>query len=54
MYDLNSEDPQTNKKIMNELMKHKKARLIEESLPYEDLAVLENFSEDEITQELEA
>jgi len=38
---------------MNELMKHKKARLIEESLPYEDLAVLENFSDSEITYELQ-
>ena len=30
-------------------MKHRKVRLIEEKLPYEDLAVLDNFSEDEIT-----
>lgn len=32
-----------------ELMKQKKARLTEESMQYEDLAVLDNFSEDEIT-----
>ena len=30
----------------------KKARLTEESMSYEDLAVLENFSDDEITYEL--
>ena len=32
-----------------ELMKLKKARLTEESMQYEDLAVSENFSDEEIT-----
>jgi hypothetical protein len=32
---------------------HKKVRLTEESMQYEDLAVLDNFSEDEITYALD-
>ena len=48
----NVSDEANNRKLEKELLKEKKVRLIEESLPYEDLAVLENFSEDEITYEL--
>lgn len=51
-FDFNSEDPAMNKMITNKLLKIKKVRLIEDRLPYEDLAVMENFSEDEITFEL--
>ena len=51
-FDFNSEDPAMNKMITNKLLKIKKVRLIEDKLPYEDLAVMENFSEDEITFEL--
>jgi len=51
-FNFNSDNPDHNKKLLDELLKHKKVRLVEESLPYEDLAVLENFSEDEITYEL--
>ena len=50
--DFNSEDVSTNKKCVNELLRIKKVRLIEDSIPYEDLAMMENFSEDEITFEL--
>lgn len=32
-----------------QLMTHKKARLIEEHMNYEDLAVSQNFDEDEVT-----
>lgn len=35
--------------ILNELMSFKKARLTEDKMAYEDLAVQDNFSEDEIT-----
>ena len=41
-----------NKRITNELLKIKKVRLIEDKIAYEDLAVMDNFSEDEITFEL--
>ena len=46
------DDPESNKKITNALLGIKKARLIEDKMSYEELAVLENFSEDEITFEL--
>ena len=49
---MNSDEPKNNKMITAQLLKYKKVRLIEEQLPYEDLAVLDNFSEDEITFEL--
>ena len=51
-FDFNSEDPAMNNMVTNKLLKIKKVRLIEDYLPYEDLAVLENFSEDEVTFEL--
>jgi hypothetical protein len=35
------------------MLKVKKVRLTEESMEYEDLAVLDNFSEDEITYALD-
>lgn len=35
--------------ISDELLSMKKARLTEDKMSYEDLAVLENFSDDEIT-----
>jgi len=35
--------------ITNLLMKYKKARLIEDQISYEDLAIIHNFSEDEVT-----
>ena len=35
--------------FQREMIKIKKVRLTEESMQYEDLAVLDNFSEDEIT-----
>ena len=41
-----------NKKITNELLRFKKVRLVEDRISYEDLAVMDNFSEDEITFEL--
>lgn len=40
-------------KMMDEmhqaLLTHKKARLIEDKMSYEDLAVMQNFDEDEVT-----
>jgi len=50
--DFQSEDPAMNKRITNELLKIKKVRLVEDKIAYEDLAVMDNFSEDEITFEL--
>jgi len=38
--------------IPKSLLKIKKVRLTEEHMSYEDLAVLQNFSDDEITFEL--
>lgn len=35
-----------------EIEKMKKVRLIEESIGYEDLALMDNFSDDELTCEL--
>ena len=35
--------------VSNEMMNLKKARLIEDKMTFEDLAVIENFSEDEVT-----
>jgi hypothetical protein len=35
--------------ISDDLLNMKKARLTEDKMSYEDLAVLENFSDDEIT-----
>jgi hypothetical protein len=40
------------KKLLNKMMKIKKARLVEENMNYDDLATLENFSENEISIEL--
>ena len=37
------------RQFTEDLLKHKKVRLIEDRMPYEDLAVLENFSADETT-----
>ena len=50
--DFNSENPDMNKKITNALLRFKKVRLVEDRISYEDLAVMDNFSEDEITFEL--
>ena len=50
-FDFNTDEAQMNKQIITELVKTKKVRLIEDKLPYEDLAILENFSEDEKTIE---
>ena len=49
--DFNTEDLALNRQVTNELLKIKKVRLIEDSIPYEDLAMMENFSDDEITIE---
>lgn len=38
-----------NQLITAELIKLKKVRLIEDNISYEDLAVMDNFSDDEIT-----
>jgi hypothetical protein len=38
-----------NQKITTELLKVKKERLTEEKIPYEDLALMDIFSEDEMT-----
>jgi hypothetical protein len=48
----NTDDPEMNTKISNELIKIKKVRLIEDKISYEDLAIMDIFSEDEITFDL--
>ena len=50
--DFNSQDMEMNQRITNELLNFKKVRLIEDRIPYEDLAIMNNFSEDEITYEM--
>ena len=46
-------DKEAIEKMMDEmhqaLLTHKKARLIEDKMSYEDLAVMQNFDEDEVT-----
>jgi hypothetical protein len=37
------------RQFTEDLLKHKKVRLIEDRMPYEDLAVQDNFSADETT-----
>lgn len=44
-----SSDPKWAQYIQEKLLSHKKARLIEDKMSYEELAVIENFSEDEVT-----
>ena len=41
-----------NQKITNELLKIKKVRLVENNVHFEELALMNNFSDDEITFEL--
>jgi len=41
-----------NKKLTEELLKMKKVRLIEDKISYEDLAIMDIWSEDEMTFEL--
>ena len=41
-----------NQKITNELLKIKKVRLVENNVHFEELALMNNFSDDEITYEL--
>ena len=41
-----------NQLITSELLKFKKVWLVEDKISYEDLAKMDNFSEDEITFEL--
>ena len=41
-----------NQLITSELIKFKKVRLIEDHMSYEDLALMDNFSEDELTFDL--
>ena len=41
-----------NQKITEELLKIKKERLTEDKIAYEDLALMEIFSEDEMTYSL--
>ena len=41
-----------NSKISVELLKIKKVRLIEDKLPYENLALMELFDNEELTSEL--
>ena len=50
--DFTVDDPKMNQKITTELLKVKKERLTEDKIPYEDLALMEIFSEDEITYQL--
>ena len=50
--DFNSKQIEMNQRITSELINFKKARLIEDRISYEDLAIMDNFSEDEITYEM--
>ena len=50
--DFNSKEVEMNQRITKELVNIKKVRLIEDKISYEDLAIMDNFSEDEMTYEL--
>ena len=57
MYDLKArddldftiDDTRMNLKVTKEFMKVKKERLTDDKIPYEDLALMDLFSEDEMT-----
>jgi len=48
----NSTDPDMNEQISDILTSFKKARLIEDKISYENLAIMRNFSDDEVTFDL--